>query len=324
MEFYYNNRDYIKYHEIGKDIHTKIAQKTFFTKSLVNYSAYKLATEIDILLAINARDYPDLEIISGFPTGININEMVAHYSPNKQDTTVLKLGDVVKIDYGVCVNGIIYDAAYTVCVGFEEENKENNLIEDINIKLNLIKASKEAFEEAKKMMRQDQMVGEIGGTICEVIESYGFNTIKDICGHQIKPYEIHSGLVIPNYNCNSILPPNMKRILGDSFYAIEPYASTGSGEVFYSEDIPCNHYILNYRKYDFNSAKKIIEKKSGHDIEYLRRFKSLCFTPKWLQKSDMKFQETFPLIEHCYTKQVPIVEKSGGITSQYEETIYVK
>ena len=317
MEFYYNNREYNRYHEIGKDINTKIAKKTFFTKSLVNYSVYKLATEIDILLAIFARDYSELEIISGFPTGININDMVAHYSPNKQDKTVLKAGDVVKIDYGVCVNGIIYDAAYTVYVGDEID-------QEMDKKLDLIKASKEAFDEAKKMMKQDQMVGEIGGAICEVIESYGFNTIKDICGHQIKPYEIHSGLVIPNYNCNSILPPNMKRIIGDSFYAIEPYASTGSGEVFYSEEIPCNHYILNYRKYDFDSAKKIIEKKSGHDIEYLKRFKSLCFTPKWLQKSDIEFAEIFPRIEHCYMKQVPIVEKSGGITSQYEETVYVK
>lgn len=318
MEYYYQNSEYLVYHKIGKEIHQKIANKLFLNKNLNNYSIYRLATEIDINLHLFAREYPELEIMSGFPTGVNINEMVAHYSPNKQDKTVLKNGDVVKIDYGVCVNGIIYDAAYTVYVG---EDKENDLMYETKMKL--IEASKEAFEEAKKMMRPDQLVGEIGGKIQETVLSYGFNTINDICGHQIKPYEIHSGLVIPNYNCDSILPPKMKRILGDSFYAIEPYASTGNGEVYYSEEIPCNHYILNYHRYDYEIAKKKIAER-GHDTGYLSKFRTLCFTPKWLGKSDAEFQETFSILEPYYTKQQPIIEKSGGLTSQYEETIYVK
>jgi methionyl aminopeptidase len=319
MEYYYQNSEYLIYHRIGKDIHQKIANKVFLNKDLTGYSIFKLATEIDINLVIFGREYDNLEIISGFPTGININDMVAHYSPNKQDKTVLKAGDVVKIDYGVCVNGIIYDAAYTVYVGSDDIENDPKYEQ----KLKLIEASKEAFEEAKKMMRPDQLVGEIGGKIQEVILSYGFNTINDICGHQIKPYEIHSGLVIPNYNCDNILPPKMKRIFGDSFYAIEPYASTGNGEVYYSEDIPCNHYILNYHLYDYDYAKKKIME-IGYDIEYLKKFKTLCFTPKWLGKSDAEFQGVFQLLEPYYMKQQPIIEKSGGLTSQYEETIYVK
>jgi methionyl aminopeptidase len=315
MEYCSQNNEYLVYHKIGKEIHQKIANKLFLNKDLTNYPIFKLATEIDVHLYLFAREYNDFEIISGFPTGININDVVAHYSPNKQDKNTLKVGDVVKIDYGVCVNGIIYDAAYTICVGVEKDKDEK--------KIKLIEASKEAFEEANKMMRADQLVGEIGGKIQEVILSYGFNTINDICGHQIKPYEIHSGLVIPNYNCDNILPPNMKRILGNSFYAVEPYASTGTGEVYYSDEIPCNHYILNYHKYDYQYVyNKIAE--TGHNIDYLKKFKTLCFTPKWLGKSDAEFQETFSILEPYYTKQCPIIEKSGGITSQYEETIYVK
>lgn len=318
MEYYSQNNEYLVYHKIGKEIHQKIANKLFLNKDLTNYPIFKLATEIDVNLSLFAREYNDLEIISGFPTGININDIVAHYSPNKQDKTILKVGDVVKIDYGVCVNGIIYDAAYTICVGLETEKKEND-----ETKIKLIDASKEAFEEALKLMRTDQLVGEIGGKIQEVILSYGFNTINDICGHQIKPYEIHSGLVIPNYNCDNILPPKMKRILGDSFYAVEPYASTGTGDIYYSDEIPCNHYILNYHRYDYEYVKNKIAERD-HNIDYLKKFRTLCFTPKWLGKSDAEFQETFSILEPYYTKQQPIIEKSGGITSQYEETIYVK
>ena len=50
----------------------------------------------------------------GFPTGLSLNHVAAHYSPNYKDTTVLKEGDVMKVDYGTQINGRIIDCAFTV------------------------------------------------------------------------------------------------------------------------------------------------------------------------------------------------------------------
>ena len=50
----------------------------------------------------------------GFPTGLSLNHVAAHYSPNYKDSTVLKEGDVMKVDYGTQINGRIIDCAFTV------------------------------------------------------------------------------------------------------------------------------------------------------------------------------------------------------------------
>ena len=71
-----------------------------------------------------------LECGVGFPTGLSLNNCAAHYSPNAGDTiskstspsrpvisehhTVLKQGDVLKVDFGVHVNGRIVDSAFTM------------------------------------------------------------------------------------------------------------------------------------------------------------------------------------------------------------------
>jgi len=73
-----------------------------------------------------------LESGIGFPTGLNINDCAAHYSPNPGDTTgkpcisttigcrslwnfaVLRQGDVLKVDFGIHVKGRIVDSAFTL------------------------------------------------------------------------------------------------------------------------------------------------------------------------------------------------------------------
>jgi methionyl aminopeptidase len=66
-----------------------------------------------------------LESGIGFPTGLSVNEVAAHYTPNAGDTKseslvessltlVLQKGDVMKVDFGVHVNGRIVDSAFTM------------------------------------------------------------------------------------------------------------------------------------------------------------------------------------------------------------------
>jgi methionyl aminopeptidase len=43
-----------------------------------------------------------------FPVGVSVNEIAAHDSSvNKNDERMFKLGDVVKIDIGLCLDGFI-------------------------------------------------------------------------------------------------------------------------------------------------------------------------------------------------------------------------
>lgn len=51
----------------------------------------------------------------GFPTGLSVNNCVAHYTPNPgQKDIVLQHEDVMKVDFGVQINGWIVDSAFTM------------------------------------------------------------------------------------------------------------------------------------------------------------------------------------------------------------------
>jgi methionyl aminopeptidase len=51
--------------------------------------------------------------VAGFPTGVSLNQIAAHYTSNPGDKTVLKYDDVLKLDFGTHVNGYIVDSAFT-------------------------------------------------------------------------------------------------------------------------------------------------------------------------------------------------------------------
>jgi methionyl aminopeptidase len=51
----------------------------------------------------------------GFPTGLCLNNQTAHYTPNPgQPDVILKHNDVMKVDFGVHINGWIVDSAFTM------------------------------------------------------------------------------------------------------------------------------------------------------------------------------------------------------------------
>jgi methionyl aminopeptidase len=51
----------------------------------------------------------------GFPTGLSLNHCVAHYTPNPgHKDIVLRREDVMKVDFGVHINGWIVDSAFTM------------------------------------------------------------------------------------------------------------------------------------------------------------------------------------------------------------------
>lgn len=59
----------------------------------------------------------------GFPTGLCLNNIVAHYTPNPSGKDiVLDRSDVLKVDFGVHVNGHIVDSAFTVAFDHTYDN----------------------------------------------------------------------------------------------------------------------------------------------------------------------------------------------------------
>jgi methionyl aminopeptidase len=124
-----------------------------------------------------------LEAGIAFPTGASLNHCAAHWTPNIGDETVLKYDDVMKIDYGSHVRGIMTDCAFTVAFNPEYDN--------------LLKAVKEATNSGIKAAGIDARLGDIGEAIQETMESYEVEikgktypvkTIDNLFGHSIGTY----------------------------------------------------------------------------------------------------------------------------------------
>ena len=231
-----------------------------------------------------------------FPAQISINEIAAHYSPVKEDFSI-KESDIAKLDVGVHVNGAIGDNAVTV-----GNNKE------------LIQASRDALNEAIKIIQIGTKLRDIGKVINQTISSYGFNPVKNLTGHSIDIYEQHSGLSIPNYDNGD----NFKLEKG-MIIAIEPFATTGIGMIEEGKDSGI---------FKLEKIRNVRTQISNEILDFIvEEYKTLPFTKRWLLKKFPEFKVNFALnnlekegIIDQY-KQLP--EKSKGLVSQAEHTLLI-
>ena len=92
-----------------------------------------------------------LEAGQAFPTGISINNCAAHYTPNPGDFRVLEEDDVMKIDFGTHVRGLLVDCAFTVAFNPKYDS--------------LLQAVKEATNTGIKESGIDARLNEIGEAI---------------------------------------------------------------------------------------------------------------------------------------------------------------
>lgn len=256
---------------------------------------------IDIVNYIESSAKSHDTINIAFPIGININDIVAHYSPPYDCKTVLKDGDMIKIDFGLHLDGLIIDSSRTYLVGNFEEP--------------IIYIAEEACHEAIKNIGPDSYIPDISKIIEEIITSNEYFPIADLCGHQIGSYKIHDKLVIPNIDCEDLLPSHMRRIISNSLYAIEPFISDKPTKLYGDLD-NISHYMFNYHRFDNSYLDSIPFIKEN--------YQTLCFDYKWLDRLDSDVKNKIINESNFITPYPPFksIDKSVKI-AHYEDTIYV-
>jgi methionyl aminopeptidase len=272
----------------------KIAsQAREYSKSLIK-PGEKL---FDIAEKIEAK-IKELNAELAFPVNLSMNETAAHYTPFPEDDIILN-DEILKVDLGTSVNGAIGDTAYT----FDLSGKYSDLV----------KSSEEAVNNAAKLIQIGTTLGEIGKTIQETIQSYGFSSVKNLSGHGLGRYEIHSSPQIPNYDTHdkTVLTKGM-------LIAIEPFATNGIGMIKESGAPMIYSQIGKKPVRDF-TARKVLD-----DISH---FKELPFATRWLTKKYTPQRLNLALRSlslagnlHSYP---PLVEVSKGIVAQTEHSFLI-
>ncbi|KAH7648596.1 methionine aminopeptidase [Cryptosporidium bovis] len=251
----------------------------------------------------------------GFPTGCSLNHCAAHYTPNPGDNTVLTENDICKLDFGVQVNGMIIDCAFSIA--FKDHFDP------------LIQSTIDGTNTGLKLAGIDAIFSEISSGIQEVIESYEFEykgrtypikAIKNLNGHSILPYQIHGGKSLP-----IVATTDNTRMEENEVYAIETFASTGRGYV--TEGFDCSHYMKYYDNPFINesglrlkSARTLLTGINNH-------FGTLAFCRKWLEQ--LGFEKHALALKYLVDAEIvrpypPLNDVVGSFTSQTEHTVILR
>ncbi|XP_078051389.1 methionyl aminopeptidase und isoform X1 [Augochlora pura] len=247
-----------------------------------------------------------------FPTGCSRNHCAAHYTPNSGDPTVLEYDDVTKIDFGTHINGRIIDCAFTVTFNPKYDK--------------LIEAVRDATNTGIQAAGIDVQLCDVGAAIQEVMESYEIElngkthqikSIRNLNGHSIAPYCIHSGKTVP-----IVRGGEATRMEENEFYAIETFGSTGKGIVH--DDMDCSHYMKSFDAcfvpLRLRSSRLLLTTINKH-------FSTLAFCKRWLDRVGCtKYQ--MALKDLCDKGAVdaypPLVEAKGVYTAQFEHTLVLR
>ena len=219
------NNDFLQEYRQGAEIHRQVRQW-----AAQNIKPGQSLTEIAEGIEDGVRaltGHPGLaegDNIKGgvaFPTGLNLDHIAAHYSPNAGNKTILTKDNVMKVDFGVHINGRIVDSAFTM--SFDP------------IYDNLLEAVKQGTNTGIKEAGIDARMGEIGAAIQETMESYEVEIrgetypvkcIRNLNGHDIRQWQIHGGKSVPIVKGN-----DQTKMEEGEVFAIETFGSTGNGYV---------------------------------------------------------------------------------------------
>jgi len=247
-----------------------------------------------------------------FPCNISINEITAHYSSPPGDESIIKNGDLVKIDLGAHVNGYIADSAVTVLVGDADTVLSE---EEIELNLNMIETAKEALESAISTIKEGVELGKIGTAIEETINSKGFNSVSNLSGHSMDQYNLHSAISVPN-----IKEKNDHKIVEGDVLAIEPFATNGLG---YVDDLK-DAYIFKFirdRPIRMIQAKKLLE-------NIAKNYGKLQFSPRWLVNQTNAKQLNMSMRQLISSRAIypyhVLKETSNARVAQAEHTVIVE
>ncbi|KAL8687528.1 MAG: hypothetical protein Q9224_005124 [Gallowayella concinna] len=243
----------------------------------------------------------------GFPTGLCLNNVAAHWTPNPgAKEVILQYDDVLKVDFGVHVNGRIVDSAFTVAF---------NPVYD-----NLLAAVKAATNTGLKEAGIDARMDHISESIQEVMESYEVElnrkiipvkAVRNITGHNILRYKIHGDKQVPFAKTATT-----QRMEEGDVFAIETFGSTGKGYV--RDDTG----VYGYGRNEHASAAALHHVSAKSLLKTIdTNFGTLVFSRRYLERIGvknyhlgMKSLISNGIVE-CYG---PLVDIPGSYVAQFE------
>lgn len=236
----------------------------------------------------------------GFPAQSSRNHVAAHYCSSPEDQLAYAEGDCVKVDLGVHIDGYICDTATTVDLSADGRWTP------------LIQASRDALAAAIAGVGDGVQVGEIGAAVERTIVGAGFEPVRNLTGHGLGRWKVHTPPQIPNY-----AERGGGRLREGMVFAIEPFACNGRG------------YIKELGKAEVFMMVRPPRKAKGLDKGVLREIDSwrgLPIARRYFAHLDRPaVEETLSKLarQGSLMRYPPLVEEEGTMVAQTEHSLYL-
>ena len=236
----------------------------------------------------------------GFPAQSSRNSVAAHYCSSPEDEQQYAEGDCVKVDIGVHVDGYVADTAATVDLSSDKRWTP------------LVESARSALAAAIATVGDGVPVGEIGGAIERTILKAGFQPVRNLTGHGLGRWKVHTPPQIPNYaeRGGGVLRK-------DTVFAIEPFACTGKG------------MIREAGKAEVFMLVRPPLRAKGLDREVLKAIESwrgLPIARRYFNDLDRNaVEDTLQKLarQGSLVRYPPLVEEDGVMVAQYEHSLYL-
>jgi methionyl aminopeptidase len=178
--------------------------------------------ELDRLAEEYIRDrggVPTSKGYRGYPATLCIspNAMIVHGIPTDYRA---EEGDVISVDVGVTLDGLVADSAYTFGVGEIAADAQR-----------LLDVCQQALQAGIEQAQVGNHVSDIGHAIQTVVEGAGYSVVRSLVGHGVgRAY--HEDPQIPNFG----LPGRGPELLPGMTLAIEPMINAGGPDVVMHAD----------------------------------------------------------------------------------------
>ena len=182
------------------------------TKDLADRAAHELKALGGQPSFLGYQGFPDVICIS-------LNAEVVHGIPTT--TRIIKEGDLIGLDFGVTLDGMITDSAISLIVGKPKQKGH----------VDLVRNTEAALEVGIAAVHDQVRTGDIGHAIEKFLKHHRYGIVRDLVGHGVG-HELHEDPNIPNYGRANTGPWLSKGMT----IAIEPMVTLGTDRVVVGPD----------------------------------------------------------------------------------------
>lgn len=242
-----------------------------------------------------------------FPTCISVNEIVAHYSPMKGESSLLKSGDLVKIDMACHIDGFIAAVAHTIVLGEEQVDDR---------RADVAQAAWTGAEAALRLVQAGNTSNMVTEAFGKIAAEFDCKPVGGIKSHQLKKHVIDGTKAIPSVESLEEKTEPFEFELNE-VYCIDVMMSTGEGKCREAEMRSTvfkrhveNNYLLKTQK-----ARQFIS-------EVNKRFPALPFSLRAIEDEHVARIGASEAKRHDLLEEYSVLKaKDKELIAQYKMTV---